>query len=92
MDEIAITTTPVDLGDALGGLEGNFRLQNRGPVTVYRSVAAAAPVPADVRGWRHPVGDTLLVTLLTVDPTIPRTWLWTAEGTATVVVEPEPWT
>ena len=89
MDEIEVGATPVDLGASLnlgtGGTVSFFRMQNRGGGTVYRTVAATSPDPSALRGFRHPVGSTLPVRIV-ADPD-ERTWIWTAGGSATVVLE-----
>ena len=89
MVEIEIATVPLDLGAALGepstgDTVTRWRLQNRGPATVYRTAAATAPDPAAVRGFRHPSGSVLAVRIVAGMPT----WLWTATGSADVIVEP----
>ena len=89
MAEIEITTVPLDLGAALGEPStGNtvtrWRIQNRGPATVYRTTAATAPDPASVRGFRHPSGSVLEVRIVAGMPT----WVWTAAGTTNLIAEP----
>ena len=44
MDEFEITAVPLDLSAALGG-PGTFRVQNRGPATVYRAEWPTMPTP-----------------------------------------------
>ena len=89
--EIAVTTTPQNLRAALG-LDNRARTvtpfgrgQNRGPATIYRTTATIAPDPAVVRGFRHPSGDVFPLTIKSDD--LGATWIWTATGTATLVVE-----
>ncbi len=88
MAEIEITTAPLDLGAALGlpssgGTATRWRVQNRGPATVYRTAAATAPDPADVRGFRHASGSILEVRLRSDVPT----WVWCGDGRPTLIVE-----
>ena len=95
MWEIELGTTPVDLGamigvSATGNTVSTFRVQNRGPSTVYRAQSLAVPNPAGVRGFRHTSGSTALVRVPSV-ATSGATWLWTASGNATVVVEESGW-
>ena len=86
MDEFEITAVPLDLSAALGG-PGTFRVQNRGPATVYRAEWPTMPTPGvDARGWRHPVGSEVNVVVM-LDANSPATWLWTSGGTATIVLE-----
>ena len=94
-DEVQVTTTPLDLGDALGldATDPNsflailkvsaWRVQNRGAATVYRTAAATAPDPAAVRGFRHGTGSVLKIRIFTEVPT----WLWTGAGSATLIFE-----
>ena len=90
MDEIELGIIPVDLGLALGlPLTGNtvtlFRMQNRGPQTVYMWRSLTAPIPGDVRGFRHPTGSFFLRSVYSAD--IGTLWAWTASGDATLVIE-----
>ena len=93
MDEVEVTTTPLDLsaalftGAAAGGV-GVFRIQNRGTATVYRATMdpGTSPVPGMIRGWRHPQGDEVAVAIFS-GPDDPHTWVWTSSGDATLVVE-----
>ena len=94
MDEIEVTTTPLDLSAALftgaaAGGGGVYRIQNRGPGTVYRTTTppGMAPVPGAVRGWRHPQGDEVAVAIFS-GPLDPHTWVWTSSDRATLLVEP----
>ena len=93
MNEIEVTTTPVSLATALGpAVDVVFqgRVLNRGPATVYRAVRPAAdpaPDPAAVRGWRHAEGDEFPIYL---DAAAAVHWVWTAKGTATLVLEGGP--
>ena len=90
MVEIEIATVPLDLGAALGepstgDTVTRWRLQNRGPATVYRTTdSATAPDPEAVRGFRHPSGSVLAVRIVAGMPT----WVWTATGSADVIAEP----
>lgn len=93
MQEIEVTTTPIDLGSELdlpetGNSVAVVRVQNRGPSTVYRTRSQNALDPAAVRGYRHGQGSAENTPIPTddVDNGGP-TWVWTAEGTATLVVE-----
>ena len=88
--EVSIGTTPVDLGDSLGvGLTGRavrfYEAQNRGPASIYRMQAQAAPDPAAVVGYRHPVGARWTLRIHTAD--LGSTWAWTNRGTATLILE-----
>ncbi len=89
MHEIHVTSTPLDLGAALGlaasgGVASRWRVQNRGPSTVYRTEGTTAPDPATVRGFRHGSGSVLEVRIIEGTPC----WVWTATATADLVVEP----
>jgi len=89
--EITITTTPqsvrvlLNLDDVREQVLWAGRAQNRGRSSVYRLRAATAPDPAAVRGWKHPSGDVWPMTVYGDD--VGATWLWTREGTATVVLD-----
>ena len=91
MDEIAIGTVPVSLQAALGMGDYAFRrvrMQFRGPAPVYRTESATSPDTSTVQGWRHAAGDVLTRSLYgraADEP--PQVWCWTADGTATVVIE-----
>ena len=91
MIEITVTTTPLDLGAALGIPTEHYtwfpyRAQNRGPETVYRWTGdSTAPTPGGVRPFRHPVGDTFPLRLSTADLGV--TWVWVAKGEAALVLE-----
>ena len=96
MAEIEVSEVPVDLAAALQNDAGvpagvtfasYWRLQNRGPATVYRTEADMAPDPAAVRGFRHGSGSVTTVRLVSRVPT----WVWCSSGTATLVLEVDPW-
>ena len=96
MIEIQITTTPINLGAALGAaatarVTTLYRIQNRGPATVYRSRAAIAVNPAAVRGFRHGVGSVVMTAIPSDDirqnGVLGPTWVWTAAGDATLIAE-----
>ena len=89
MAEVTITPVPLNLGETLGEPStGNsvsrWRIQNRGPSTIYRTVGVSAPDPAAVRGFRHASGSIVEVSLLSDTPT----WLWCSAALgATLIVE-----
>ena len=91
MYELTIGTTPVDLGAAVGisptgrGVSA-YRLQNRGPQTIYRAQSDISPDAAAVRGFRHSTGTAITVRIPTADIG-GATWVWTSTGNATLVVE-----
>lgn len=91
MFEVVIGTTPVDLGavvgvPTIGRSVGTYRLQNRGPETVYRTQSVASPDAVAVRGFRHATGTYIDVRIPTSDLG-GATWLWTSTGNATVIAE-----
>ena len=91
MFEVAVTTTPLDLGAAIGlpptGMAvSHYRLQNRGPEAFYRTVSVASPDPAAVRGYRHQTSSVIDIRIQTADIE-GATWVWTSQGTATAIVE-----
>ena len=93
MPETPVTTTPADLGTALGailGANGHLRVkvQNAGPSAVYRTSSADAPVLGTVRGWRHAPGDKFDLILVSNADGAAGLWVWTAAGEATLIVEP----
>ena len=94
MPETPVTTTPADLGTALGATLGargflTVSVQNAGPAAVYRTRSADAPVLGTVRGWRHAPGDKFSLILVGDADGAAGLWVWTATGTATLVIEPE---
>ena len=90
MLEIEVTTTPVNLAVALNldafGLQ-LWRVQNRGPSTIYRTESATQPDTAAVRGWRHSAGSSFDLTLRGEDN---PTWVWTSSNGATLVFDKPP--
>ena len=90
MLEIEVTTTPVNLAVALNlGLFGLqlWRVQNRGPSTIYRTESATQPDAAAVRGWRHASGETFDLTLM--GEGFPA-WVWSNTNGATLVFDKPP--
>ena len=92
MTSISVTTTPVSVRGALalpdhpGGVVWLGTAQNiDAEQTVYRIRSVAAPDPASAHAFRHPTGDRWAMTVYGDD--LGATWLWTAEGTAAVVLE-----
>ena len=81
------TRVPVNVTGVLGS--GRFRLQNRGPVAVYRSPSATMPNIDLTKGFRHEKGSVWEVSLLD-DPSWWEMWLW-ADSLATVAAEPAVW-
>ena len=87
--EVTISPVPLNLGAALGepstgNTVSRWRVQNRGPLTIYRATAATAPNPAALRGFRHASGSIVEVSLLSDTPT----WLWCSAALgATLIVE-----
>ena len=90
MEEIEIGVTPVDIGAALGlpttgrGSQ-RWRIQNRGPNTVYKWRSATTPDITALRGIRHPAGALFPQTVYTAD--LGALWAWTSQGTSTLVCE-----
>ena len=87
--EIEIGAAPLSLNLALAvPAEGTLRIvrvQNRGPSTVYLSRGTTQPVPGQIRGQRHPSGDTWRMIIYSAD--IGTSWAWTGNGDATLVTE-----
>lgn len=86
--EIEVGPTPVDLTTAAGVADtGNgvsfFRMQVR-DAAVYRATGDTAPDTGTARGWRHASGS---VAKLRLREGPEREWLWTAGGTALVLIE-----
>ena len=89
----AVTVGPVpvsvrealSLADAPGAVVWLGTVQNVSPTaTVYRLRATSAPDPA-AAAFRHPAGDRWAMTVYGDDEG--ATWLWTASGSAVVVLE-----
>ena len=95
MIEVEVTTTPINLGAAVGApmfgrIASYFRIQNRGPNSVYRARGVNAPDPARVRGFRHATGSLVYTPIPANDVennVRGATWVWTTSGTATLVAE-----
>ena len=90
MASILVTTTPQSVRVALGVADGTRSVawlgecQNIDPtVNVYRERATAAPTGTEA-AFRHPPGDRWAISVYSDD--LGPTWLWTSQGTATVVL------
>ena len=75
---------PLNLTGELG--TGRWRLQNRGPVAVYRTWSLNMPDIDAIEGFRHAQGSVWEVELF-ADSSVWSQWLW-ADSPATVVAEP----